>query len=75
MSYNEWKFEKVSKGSKKESNKFISVDDFITAYTFGLQEYLARRTLDVGHIEDLAVENAAFAEAFLITVSVLNEKQ
>ena len=73
MSYNEWKFEKVSEEYKKVSDKFISVDDFITAYTIGLQEYLARRTLDVGHVEDLATENAAFAEAFLITVSVLND--
>jgi len=73
MSYNEWKFEKMTNEYQKTDKKFISVDDFITAYTFGLQEYLARRTLNVGHVEDLATENAAFAEAFLITVSVLND--
>jgi len=73
MSYNEWKFEKMINEYQKTDKKFMSVDDFITAYTFGLQEYLARRTLNVGHVEDLATENAAFAEAFLITVSVLND--
>lgn len=73
MSYNEWKFEKVSEEYKKVSDKFISVDDFISRYVIGLQAYLARRTLNEGHIEDLAVENAAFAEAFLITVGVLND--
>lgn len=73
MSYNEWKYKKVSEEYKKVSDKFISVDDFITAYTLGLQAYLARRTLHEGHIEDLAVENASFAEAFLITVGVLND--
>ena len=73
MSYNEYKYEKVNKEYKKISTKFISVDDFITTYTLGLQAYLAGRTLQQGHIEDLATENAAFAESFLITVSVLND--
>ena len=73
MSYNEWKYEKVtSKEYKSIANKFISVDDFIVTYTLALQDYLLRRTLQDGHIEDLATENAAFAEAFLITVGVLN---
>ena len=73
MSYSEYKYEKVNSEYKKIASKFISVEDFIIAYSLGLQEYLARRTLHEGHIEDLAVENAAFAEAFLITVSVLND--
>lgn len=73
MSYNEYKYEKTKTEYQKIASKFISVEDFIIAYTLGLQEYLARRTLHEGHIEDLATENAAFAEAFLITVSVLND--
>ena len=72
MSYSEWKFKKVNKEYQKISDKFILVDDFISLYAIALKEYLVRRTLNDGHIEDLAIENASFAEAFLITVSVLD---
>ena len=72
MSYNEYKYEQVSAGYKGIANKFMSVDDFIATYTLGLKDYLVRRTLQDGHIEDLATENAAFAESFLITIGVLN---
>jgi len=72
MSYNEYKYEQVSAGYKSIANKFMSVDDFIVTYTLGLKDYLVRRTLQYGHIEDLATENAAFAESFLITIGVLN---
>ena len=72
MSYNEYKYEKTKSEYQKMASNFISVDDFISIYAIGLKEYLVRRTLNDGHIEDLAVENAAFAESFLITIGVIN---
>lgn len=54
-------------------SNYISNEDFIEMYTKGLKLYLDTRIKTKSHIVDIAVENAAFAEAFFIVMDVSNQ--
>lgn len=49
----------------------MTASEFVSAYSKALEQYLSAQVKGKSHIEDIAVSNAMFAEAFYITVSVL----
>lgn len=60
--------------ANQTSDKYKTVDEFVTIYTMALTEYLMNRSISgkKSHIEDLAVETAGFSEAFYSTISALH---
>ena len=79
MSYNGWKYDKTylstttnSEVSAKVLAKYKAVEEFAEVYKVALVAYLAGRYEgESAHIEDLAICNIDFAEAFYITLGVL----
>lgn len=56
-----------------ETNKRITVDEFVELYANSVKEYLKTQFKNDKeiHIEDLAVNAASFSEAFYITIGNL----
>ena len=52
-------------------SKLMTASEFVNAYSKALEQYLSSQDKGKRHIEDIAVANAMFAEAFYITVGVL----
>lgn len=52
-------------------SKLMTASEFVSAYSKALEQYLSAQVKGKSHIEDIAVSNAMFAEAFYVTVSVL----
>jgi hypothetical protein len=50
-----------------------TVDDFVKKYSYALAAYMLANQIKDGHIVDLAINNASFAEAFYQTVEALTE--
>lgn len=78
MSYNEHMHDKIqtSKGVKVTLNKdfkHISLEDFAELYKKAFVEYITNRQGKsvVMHVEDIAVENASFAEAFYVVAGAV----
>lgn len=79
MSYNEWKYEKEylstttnSEVHAKELTKHKTIEEFAELYKVALIAYLAGRYEgETVHIEDIAICNIDFAEAFYITLGVI----
>jgi len=79
MSYNEWKYSKTypstttnSEVSAKVLAKHKTVEEFAEVYKVALTSYLkGRYEGNSAHIEDLAICNADFAEAFYVTLGAL----
>lgn len=52
-------------------HNIYTVDDFIEKYSYALSAYMLANQTKEGHVVDLAVINASFAEAFYQTVEAL----
>jgi len=78
MSYNEWKYEKIqtsdnTKVTVKKDFKHISLEDFAELYKKAFIEYITNRQSKnvVMHVEDIAIENSSFAEAFYVIAGTI----
>lgn len=78
MSYNEYKWNKVitdkkTKVTLKKDIKHLTAEEFAELYRKAFLEYITNRQSKnvVMHVEDIAIENAAFAEAFYVIAGAI----
>jgi len=78
MSYNEYMYDKITTGKNvkvtlNKDFKHVSVEDFAELYKKAFVEYITNRQSKnvVMHVEDIAIENASFAEAFYVVAGAV----
>lgn len=78
MSYNEYMYDKITTGKHvkvtlNKDFKHISAEEFAELYKKAFIEYIGNRQSKnvVMHVEDIAVENSAFAEAFYVVAGAV----
>jgi hypothetical protein len=83
MDYNENKWAKLGEKNKtttsygeyeKVSNKYTTAEQYIRVYTEAFLNYIDARNgrTKAIHIEDIVVENSAFADAFFHVIQAIN---
>jgi len=82
MSYSEHMYAKSkiktttnSEEYKKIAHKYLTPEEFIKVYSSAFLDFIDNTLIRKGesHIEDIVVQNTAFAEAFFHVVVALNE--